>query len=88
MLLEHICANSTAKNVKEIVRVLMPFVHGAIEGIKSDNDKVKWIFDKCQVLNTLFEKIVLDEAMIQVLNKELFWKNVDTCLVLLLALKS
>ena len=47
-----------------------------------------WILQKCQVLNALFERIVADEAMITVLNKELFWKNIDTCLILLQALKS
>ena len=31
ILLSHICMNATAKNVKEIIRVIMPFVQGALE---------------------------------------------------------
>ena len=44
-LLNHICANCTAKNVKDIVRVVLPFVQGALEGIEEDQ-KVTWLVEK------------------------------------------
>ena len=66
----------------------MPFVQGATDGIEGDQEKLVWIAEKCEVLSTLFESIVTDNAMIEELNKELFWKNTDTCMLLLLAFKS
>ena len=68
--------------------MLMPFIHGASACIDGDQEKLVWIMEKCHVLSILFERIVADEAMIHVLNKELFWKNIDTCLILLQAYKS
>jgi len=42
----------------------------------------------CEVVHKLFEHIVLDEQTINNLEKELFWKNLDTSLLLLKALKN
>ena len=68
VLLGHMSANSTAKNIKELIRLLMPFIQGASESIETDEQKLAWVQQNCQVLNTLFERIVVDEAMINVLN--------------------
>lgn len=67
--------------------MLMPFIHGASQGIDNDADKIDWITSRCSAIGILFDRIVTDESMIHVLNKELFWKNIDTCLILLLAFK-
>ena len=38
VLLGHICANATARNVKETVQVLMPFVQGATESLVEEGE--------------------------------------------------
>ena len=88
LLLTHICANAGKSNVKEIVRLIMPFVQGALESLQdTETDPVDWL-SKCQLLATLFERVVVDDDLVLCLNKELFFKNLDTSLLLLVALKS
>jgi len=57
VLLNHLAANVSAKNVKEIIRLLMPFVQGALESIE-DDQRISYLFESCQVVNTLFCSIV------------------------------
>ena len=61
MLLASLVQNVTAKSVKELIRVLMPFIQGALEGIEDDVDKVNWLIDDCEVLHKLFDQVVIDE---------------------------
>lgn len=86
-LLNHVCSNCSAKNVKDIIRVVLPFVQGALEGIEEDQ-KVTWLIEKSSILGALFGAIVADEAMVVELEKEMFFKNLDTCLLLLQAAKT
>lgn len=79
--------NATAKNVKELIRVLMPFIQGALEGLE-DDEKVNWLLNDCEVLQKLFDQIVLDESAIFALSTELFWKNLDTSVFLLRSIKT
>ena len=55
VLLASLVQNVTAKSVKELIRVLMPFIQGALEGIEDDVDKVNWLIDDCEVLHKLFD---------------------------------
>ena len=49
ILLTNIAANATKKNVKEVVRVLMPFIQGATQGREQDADeeRVSWLTERC-----------------------------------------
>ena len=60
-LLSHLASNANAKNAKELIRVLMPFVQGALVGFE---DPVTWLLEDCQVLHCLFESIVHDEEAV------------------------
>ena len=65
----------------------MPFIESSLTTIEEDR-RVIWLEEKCTVLKALFSAIVRSDEMIAVLNKELFWKNLDTSLFLASALKS
>ena len=57
VLLTHLVENTNSKNVKEMIRVLMPFVQGAIESL-DETESVAWLMESCTVLENLFEAIV------------------------------
>ena len=40
-----------------MIRVLMPFVQGAIESL-DESESVAWLMESCTVLDSLFEAIV------------------------------
>lgn len=88
VLLTHICSNLGKSKVKDIIRMLMPFVQGALESLEeTETDQPEWLLN-CQLLQTFFERVVVDDSLVLVLNKELFFKNLDTSLLLLAAIKA
>lgn len=86
LLLSHIAETFPVHSTELVIRLLVPFLTKAFETASETNSRLA-ILAGSKVTQLLFSRVVTEPVIADTLNKELFFKNLDSALLLMQALK-